>query len=136
MLHAMNRKRRIVVVAYFLAMAAASTYVPWVLYAPYGNEVSRPYHWITKVKERVLVPLPPGAIDPNSLTSTPGAPTFCEMNPKMEGCSPKYQLNRWEGTVSYGRLAIEYIAITAIFMALFLALPNRPRKSDSAGPNP
>jgi uncharacterized BrkB/YihY/UPF0761 family membrane protein len=58
------------------------------------------------------------------------------MSPKMEGCSLKYQFNRWEGTVSYGRLAIEYIAITAIFMALFLALPNRPRKSDSAGPNP
>jgi hypothetical protein len=141
MLLALNWKRRIILVAYLLAMAAASAYVPWVIFAEH-DEYSNGYNWITKTTHRDLLPPGPHFINPNQI-SAPGHKSPCEKFPKMKGCSsgylpqvPKYLIGRWVGTVNYGRLAIEYIGITAIFLALLIALPKRPCKSDSAGPNP
>ena len=142
MLHVMNRKRKFVVVVYFVAMAGASVYVPWTTHGPYGNEMSYGYHWINKETMRESLSPGPRNLNPNQL-AVPGHRSLCEKFPKTQGCGseylpqvPKYRTTNFYAAIDYGRLAIEYIAITAIFMALFLALPNRPRKRDSAGPNP
>jgi len=122
MLHMMNRKRRIVLVTYFLSMAAASIYVPYAIHWPAGNEVSQGYHLITKSTERDLVSLPPGEINPNDISATKDGPTVCQTDPKTEGCTPQYKIHKWYAVVDYVRLVIEYIAITAIFMAIFATL--------------
>lgn len=131
---ALNRKRRIVLVVYLLTMAGASAYVPWV-FPGASTKYSAGYHWLTKMEETGGAPslskYP--VYNPNSESYTNYLNAWQKYSDSIEA---RFRHNHWMGAIDYGRLAIEYIAITATFLALFVALPNRPRKSDSAEPNP